>query len=382
MRIVQANAVFDPTAKTPAELLAMYHTLTEWSVAVAEAGATVSVVQRFRSAGRIEQDGIPYEFVSDADRPWLSTKAAPAEFIRAIAQQSPDVVHVNGLIFPALVAGIRAAVGPRTAIVVQHHGGDFPIRGSGIIGMFQRRDWRRGLSAADALSFTAREQVQPWQSAGVIGNQRVLEIIEAGTTIRRVARERARAALAVSGSPVILWVGRLTTNKDPLAVLDGLERALPQMPGSQVLMVFGDDTLLESVEQRVRDSEVLRAAVTLHGRIAHDEMPNFYSAADIFVSGSDSEGSGYALIEAMSSGVVPVVTDIPSFRSVAGDCGQRWAAGDASALANALLTAAKDLETARGAVAERFDRVLSWGAIAKRTVDEYASVLRDKPGHP
>ena len=87
------------------------------------------------------------------------------------------------------------------------------------------------------------------------------------------------------------------------------------------MMVFGDDTLLGSVEHRVRDFEILGTAVTLHGRVAHDEIPNFYSAADIFVSGSHSEGSGYALIEAMSAGVVPVVTDIPSFRAIAGDCG-------------------------------------------------------------
>ena len=177
---------------------------------------------------------------------------------------------------------------------------------------------------------------------------------------------------------MILWVGRLTTNKDPLAVLDGLERALPQMPGAQVLMVFGDDTLLEGVEQRVRDSEILRSAVALHGRVAHDELPNFYGAADIFVSGSHSEGSGDALIEAMSSGVVPVVTDIPSFRTIAGDCGQRWAPGDSGGLASALLAAANNLGAAKRAVTDHFDRALSWKAVATRTVQEYASVLETK----
>lgn len=378
MRIVQANAVYDPGAKTPAELLGTYHTLTEWSTAVAEAGATVSVVQRFRGEARVQHEGIAYEFVTDAERPWLSTAAAPKPFIEAIANQSPDIVHVNGLIFPALVAGIRAAVGARTAIVVQHHGGEFPIRGSGIVGMFQRRDWRRGLAAADALSFTAAEQVEPWRAADVIAGQPILEIIEASTTIRQVPRERARAALGVTGSPVILWVGRLTTNKDPLAVLDGLESALPQIAGAQVVMVFGDDTLLESVEERIRESEILKSSVALHGRVAHDEMPNFYGAADLFVSGSHSEGSGYALIEAVASGVVPVVTDIPSFRSITGSCGQRWTPGDSQGLAAALLAASKDLDSGKLAVAERFNHALSWRAIAARTLQEYTSVLDAK----
>jgi glycosyltransferase involved in cell wall biosynthesis len=379
MKIVQANAVYDPAAKTPAALLDLYHTLTEWSVAVAEAGASVSVVQRFRSAAQEQRDGIRYDFVADPDPPWLSTSAAPAAFIRAIAQQSPDVVHINGLIFPKLVAGVRAAVGDRTAIVVQHHGGEFPIRGSGIVGMLQRRDWRRGLAAADAVSFTASEQAMPWQSAGVLANQRIIELVEAGTTMRQVGRERARLAVGATGSPVILWVGRLTTNKDPLAVLDGLERALPKLPGAQVIMIFGDDTLLAGVEQRVRDSVVLRPAVTLAGRVPHQEMPNYYAAADVFISGSHSEGSGYALIEAMSAGVVPVVTDIPSFRAIAGECGERWTPGDAAALERALLKiCASDLEAEKITTKAHFERLRSWSAIADRTVREYQSLLDDK----
>ncbi|HEX6164765.1 MAG TPA: hypothetical protein VFZ31_15450, partial [Vicinamibacterales bacterium] len=254
MRIVQANAVYDPAAKTPAALLDLYRTLTEWSTAVVGAGAEVSVVQRFHTAASIERDGARYEFVPDKEPPWLSTKGAPNPFVDAVVKQAADVVHVKGLIFPQLVASIRAQCGPRTAIVVQHHGGEFPIRGSGLVGLWQRQRWKGGLAAADAISFTAAEQAEPWRAAGVLGNQRILEIVEASTTIRDVARDRARTAIAASGAPLILWVGRLTTNKDPLTVLDGLERALPRLPEARVVMVFGDDTLIESVEQRVRAS--------------------------------------------------------------------------------------------------------------------------------
>jgi glycosyltransferase involved in cell wall biosynthesis len=376
VRIVQANAVYDPAAKTPDELLDRYRTLTEWSRAVAATGATVSVVQRFRTAARLERDGVDYQFVADTQPPWLSTKGAPQEFIKAIAAHTPDLVHVNGLIFPQLVAGIRAAAGNTVAIVVQHHGGEFPIRGSGLVGMWQRQRWRNGLAAADAISFTAAEQADQWRTAGVLGDQRVIEIVEASTTLREVSRERARAAIGADGEPLILWVGRLTSNKDPITILEGLERALPQLASAQVMMLFGDDTLLEGVEQRVRESEVLRTRVLLSGRIAHDEMPNYYSAADVFISGSHSEGSGYALIEAMAAGVVPVVTDIPSFRAIAGDCGARFPAGDDEAFAAALIrTCSADLANAKAATKARFDRNLSWRAIATRTAAEYQSIV-------
>jgi len=379
LRIVQANAVYDNGIRTADGLLDASHTLTEWSAAMAQAGATVSVVQRFHTSGTIERDGVGYEFVKDTEPPWLSTRAAPKSFIEAIARHSPEAVHVHGLIFPQLIAGIRAAVGSRTAIVAQHHGGEFPIRGSGIVGIFQRQRWRNGLAAADALSFTAADQAAPWRAAGVLANQRIIEIVESGTTMRAVARERARTAIGVEGDPLILWVGRLTTNKDPLAVLDGLELALPQLAAARVVMVFGDDTLLPDVESRVRGSAVLASRVTLSGRVARDEMPNYYSAADLFVSGSHSEGSGYALVEAMAAGLVPVVTDIPSFHAIAGETGARWAPGDAAALSQALVTvASSDREALTRAVRARYSLALNWDAIAARTIAEYQSIVDAK----
>ena len=383
LRIVQANAVYDPLAKTPHALLDMYHTLTEWSAAMLAAGAQVSVVQRFHTANTVQRDGVTYEFTADSQPPWLSTRAAPAEFAAAVARHSPDVVHVNGLIFPQLVAAIRNAVGNRTAIVVQHHGGEFPVRGSGPVGQWQRRRWRGGLAAADAISFTAREQAEPWRAAAVLGDQRILEIVESGTMLRKVARGRARSATGITASPLILWVGRLTTNKDPLTVLDGLEQALPALPDARVVMLFSDDTLFEPVDERVRASALLRDRVTLAGRITHDELPNYYGAADVFVSGSHAEGSGYALIEAMSAGVVPVVTEIPSFRVIAGDCGRRWPPGDSRAFADALeMVCGGNLDEQRARVAAQYDRVLRWDAIARHTLDEYQALVDSKRSAP
>lgn len=376
MRIVQANAVYDRSLKTPDALLGAYHSLTEWSNALTAAGATVSVVQRYHSNATVERDGVTYQFVRDGGVPWLSTGAAPKEFIDAVNAQQADVIHVNGLIFPGVIAALRESVGQRVAIVAQHHGGEFPIRGSGLVGAWQRRGWRRGLAFADAVSFTAKDQAHPWQDAGILAGQRVLEIIEAGTTMSAAPRERARAIVGVDGDPLILWVGRLTTNKDPLTVIDGVERCAASAQGTRLVMAFADDTLLPEVEARVRQSAPLAGKVTLAGRVERAELPNYYGAADLYVSGSHSEGSGYALLEAMAAGLIPVVTDIPSFRVIAGDAGRLWPAGDADALARSLAEAWNgDRARQRAAVRQQFERQLSWPAIASRTVSEYQSLL-------
>lgn len=382
LHIVQVNAAYDPDAATGDALLDRYSTLTEWSAALQRAGAQITVIQRFRADARVERDGVSYELVGDRMPPWLSTSDAPAALVSAIARCAADVIHVNGLIFPGLVAAIRKQVGPRPVIVVQHHGGEFPVRGSGPIGAWRRKRWRDGLRAADAVSFTAADQATPWREAGVLGGQHVLAIVEASTTLRSVPRERARAAVGVSGEPLILWVGRLTRNKDPLTVLAGLEQALPHLPGATLVLVFGSNDLLDEVNARLRASPVLREHVTLAGHVPHEEMPNYYSAADVFISGSHAEGSGYALIEALAAGVVPVVTDIPPFRVIAGDCGARWQAGDAAACATALrAVCAGDLDHARTLSAQHFERALGWDSIGSQTLAAYRR-LHDQKRQP
>ena len=376
LRIVQVNAVYDPQLRTPEALLDRYTTLTDWSTAIAGAGASVSVAQRFSTDATVVRDGITYEFVKDDQPPWMSTSGAPSSLVNAVVRVQPDVVHVNGLIFPALVGALRRALPEPVAIVVQHHGGEFPVRGSGPVGMWRRRTWRQGLEGADACSFTAGDQAQAWREAGVLGQQRVIEIVEAGTRIRQVPRDQARTATGLPGSPLILWVGRLTANKDPLTVLDGLDSALPALRDARVAFVFSEQMLGDRVAERITSSAVLRDRVSIIGRIQHDEIANYYGAADHFISGSHAEGSGYALIEAMACGLVPVVTDIPSFRTIAGAAGVFWPAGNAAAFSSALLDAcSRDLASEREKVLRQVAGVLSWEAIASRTVTTYRDIF-------
>ena len=129
----------------------------------------------------------------------------------------------------------------------------------------------------------------------------VLEIPEASTTIAPVDRREAAARTGITGGPALLWVGRLDANKDPLTVLAALAQALPQLPGARCWMIFQGGELEGAVRRRVDGDAILRERVTLVGSVPHDRMPDYYCAADILISGSHHEGSGYALIEAMAA---------------------------------------------------------------------------------
>ena len=110
MRIVQLNLAYDHAISDPQALLDRYHTLTGWSRAVRSAGAAVRVVQRFATDVTIARDGIDYDFRCDGGPPIPDPSGWSTEVIDAVRAYRPQVIHVNGLMFPAMVVAPAAEV--------------------------------------------------------------------------------------------------------------------------------------------------------------------------------------------------------------------------------------------------------------------------------
>jgi glycosyltransferase involved in cell wall biosynthesis len=366
INVVQINYTFDRGLVDPEALLALYPTLTGWSDALSAAGARVTVVQRFHRRAIVERGDVTYIFT-------------PSPIVDLARMRSRiDLAHVNGLIFPARTWALRQALPSPRPIVIQDHG-SLPFSARRWFTRGRRRVRRWMLGAADAFLFASMEQGDAWKAAGLVApRQRIYDVMPASTSFAPVPRDRARASSGISGSPAILWVGRLNANKDPLTVLNGFERCLATtLPGATLTMVFSERGLLPAVRARVEVSSLLRERVRLVGAIAHHDLPSFYSSADLFVVGSHHEGSGYALIEACACGATPVVTDIPSFRAITGRgaIGALWQAGDAAGFAHALAAAgAKNLEAARAASLRHFERALSWPVVGCRALEIYRDV--------
>jgi glycosyltransferase involved in cell wall biosynthesis len=133
-------------------------------------------------------------------------------------------------------------------------------------------------------------------------------------------------------------------------------------------MVYTDDTLRSAIPEH--------PAITLLGAKPHAELEAIYNGADYFVLGSHSESGGYSLLEAMACGVVPVVSDIPSFRRIVGTSGELWTPGDSAAFAAAFRRAlARPQPRASEDTATDFERRLSFAAIAHDLARVYEGIL-------
>jgi glycosyltransferase involved in cell wall biosynthesis len=375
MRLAIVNPVWDSGITSPDATLDRFRTLTGWADALVDAGATVTVFQRFPTAAAAWRAGVHYAFVPD-DGPAVPSRrwSGWPELTPALAAVKPDIVHINGVVFPEWLRACRRRWPLHMKMIAQDHGGWHPQRASALA-----RWWvRRGLSLTDGVLVSSPGHAAAWRAARVVpGKVPLRDVMESSTDVVAIDRGAARRQVGMRGDPAVLWVGRLTPDKDPMTVLDGFARSLKDRPGATLTWVFPEGPLELWLRRAIEANPALASRTDVVGPVPHDQMAAYYSAADIYVSGSRLEGSGYAAIEAMACGAAPVLTDIPSFRALTGQgrVGALWSPGSAEGLTEALARVAADTSPqSRARVRQRFEDTLAWNVLGRRALAIYREI--------
>jgi glycosyltransferase involved in cell wall biosynthesis len=369
VRIAQIGFYRDPADRLPDELLEAWPTLVDVAESIATAGTDVSVIQASGHSRHLRRNAVDYHFLPlMRGRRQRPSQATLAELIRAMA---PQVLHIHGLGFPDQVLRMAEAV-PGIPILLQDHANRPPP-------WWRRSAWKRCGRSIAGVAFCQRQQARPFIQAGVLApGTAIYEIAESTSRFVPADREAARRDAGVAGNPLLLWVGHLDINKDPLTVLDAIAAAAGELPDLQLWCCFGTAPLLRQVRRRIASDRLLDGRVHLLGPVPHTQVEQLMQAADIFISGSHRESTGYALIEALACGLPPLVTDIPSFRALTGNgaVGQLWQPGDARSLCSALLRMRGHSAPAdRAAARAHFERELSFEALGRKLTAAYADVV-------
>jgi glycosyltransferase involved in cell wall biosynthesis len=388
MRVCYVSPFYPPEVREADRMLAAWPLLSRLPPELAALGHDVTVLAHATKPDRRTIAGVDYRFI-DAGRPVRALAGAvhrwkarhgPAYYLpafrltRALRAARPDVVHVAGMTLDLQLAQIiRACRRPAVPIVVHYHGGT-PDRGR------LRRLQRRNLAAISRALVTTREQAEPWISEGLLGWEQVAQVVETSSPFDGIDRGAARAMTGMCGDPVYLSTGRLHPIKDPLTMLRGFARIAAAQPDARLYAYYLTDELLPRVRELLGETPTLAARVELRGRADLEEMEAIYSSADFLLQASLREWSGLAVLEAMSCGCVPIVSDIPSFRTMTGDgkAGRLFPAGDPGALARVAL-AVSDGDRSRMArqTKEYFENELSFKAMARRIDGVYRDVRPD-----
>jgi D-inositol-3-phosphate glycosyltransferase len=137
-------------------------------------------------------------------------------------------------------------------------------------------------------------------------------VVPCGVDLERfhpVGKARARERLALDPrEPVVLYVGRF-------AALKGIDRLLEAMSHMKRrrelrLMIVGGDGKQASESRELASLSRrfgIQERVTFVGRVDHEQMPFYYSAADVLALPSYYESFGLVALESLACGT-PVVT--------------------------------------------------------------------------
>jgi D-inositol-3-phosphate glycosyltransferase len=189
------------------------------------------------------------------------------------------------------------------------------------------------------------------------GEQAPIVVIPGGVDLERfrpLPRATARARLGLApNSKAVLFVGRIQRLKG----LEVLLRAFARLSdlSAELLIVGGrpgstpesrEIARLQHLASRLGIAERTRFL----GAVAHEELPAYYSAADVSVMPSSYESFGLVAVESLACGTPVVATRVGGLRSIVRD-------GDTG-----LLVPWRDAEL----FAERLRRVLTDDALRSR----------------
>jgi glycosyltransferase involved in cell wall biosynthesis len=251
-----------------------------------------------------------------------------ADALAAALRFRPDVVYAHFLLPAGAVAAVASLVA-RAPLVLTAHGAD--VRNVGRVpgvATLTRLAGRRAGAVVAVSDFLRRELVARLPALAARTH-----VIDSGVDLERFAPgdgAAARRRLAWEGeSPGYLFVGRLDERKNVLALAEAFERL-----GRGRLALVGDGPLRERLQGR--------PGVRVVGRVRHEEVAAWMTAADVLCLPSTVEPFGQVLLEAMACERSVVATQVggpPEF--VPAEAGVLIDPGDVDSIVAGLAKAAE-----------------------------------------
>lgn len=287
----------------------------------------------------------------------------PFQFNSFIKSLQPDYILAHGFGYVHYLVFLKLIV-PKTKIVLQCNG-----YASKPIG-YKKWIYKIGDKFIDGYLFTGVKNADEWIYSGIFKKTKIHSIME-GSTNFQFNPENKRM------NKSYLWVGNLIDRKDPLTVLKAFEVFIEKEVDAKLTMIYKEKKLWNMIQERVQKNEKLKMAINFVEDVPHNELEAIYNQHQFFISASLNEGSGYALVEAMACGCVPIVTSIPPFEFMTNNGQSSFLFSpkkDDELLIQLIKTTNCNIELLQTKVLKQFEEKLSFEAIAKHIKQIFQSL--------
>ena len=214
----------------------------------------VESIEQINYSGKLERNGVLYHFLNFKKQ----KLRFPFKLHKYIGKIRPDVVFVNGFIFPLQIIQLRMNLGKTVKIIVLHRA-EKPF--TGIKKYFQKLADKY----VNAYLFTSLAFSEAWKQNIDIG--KIHEVMQASSAFKPIDKSDARRQTGIIGQPVFLWVGRLDANKDPLTVVRAFLQFLKYQSEARLYLIYQEEKLLSEVNELIESDEKGKRSIILIGKI-------------------------------------------------------------------------------------------------------------------
>ncbi len=302
----------------------------------AASGHDVTVLTTSKTSHTVDEDLAGVRVIKCARLATVASTPLSLALPVRLARLRPDITHLH---FPYPVGEVSQYFFGRGSKMVLTYHSDV-VRQKQVLRLY-RPLMHRVLGTASAIIVTSPKYLE--SSRVLRAHRDRCRVVPLGIERERflaIDRERASAFRQRYGEPLVLSVGVLRYYKG----LEYLIRAMVEAPGH--LVVVGDGPMRSSWQEEAVQLG-LSDRVHFVGRVSDEDLPAYYGAADLFVlpSSARSEAFGLVLLEAMSSGLPVISTELgtgTSYVNRDGESGLVVPPCDPHALAGAILRLAND----------------------------------------
>jgi D-inositol-3-phosphate glycosyltransferase len=184
-------------------------------------------------------------------------------------------------------------------------------------------------------------------------------------------QQEARQRLGLNGDKVLLYVGRIESLKG-LDLLLHTAAHLDTCEKVKVLVVGGDDGRQQEVERLRSLAQDLNVGDVFDfvGRVDQEQLPLYYSAADVCVVPSYYESFGLAALESMACGTPVVASRVGGLSTIVqhGRTGylKSWRCPESFANSLEMIMSNRGLQDSMGLAARRRAEGMGWDQVAGR----------------
>jgi phosphatidylinositol alpha-1,6-mannosyltransferase len=249
-------------------------------------------------------------------RSWLARLQLPAflaaqafAFVRAVLTHRPALVHCHWIVPQGFLGAVLKPLFRYRLVLTAHAGDVFTMRNP-----LLKRFGKLALRGADAATVNSNATIEALLR---VERPKRVRLVPMGVDLRHFGMGQIGTAIrdrfALSG-PVVLGVGRFAEKKGFKYLIRAVPLVRQRFPSAELLLV-GFGPLERDLRAETLQSGVA-GAVHFVGRITHQDLPQYYAAADVFVLPSvvtrsgDTEGLGVVLLEAMAQGIPVVACDV------------------------------------------------------------------------